>query len=77
MKGLVIRTIAVIAIAGAPLFALAQETDAETQRAADVADRQDHGEWGWLGLLGLGGLLGLKRRDREDAGIEGRRAATR
>jgi MYXO-CTERM domain-containing protein len=65
VKNFVIKTFVVLAIAGAPAFASAQDTDANTRQTTDVNDRDDNGEWGWLGLLGLAGLLGLKRRDRE------------
>lgn len=66
MRNFVIKTCVVLAIAGAPAFAFAQDTDANTRQTTDVNDRDDHGEWGWLGLLGLAGLLGLKRRDRDE-----------
>jgi MYXO-CTERM domain-containing protein len=66
MRSILIKALAVLTIAGAPALASAQETDADVQRTAEVADREDRGEWGWLGLLGLAGLFGLKRREPVD-----------
>ena len=66
MRNILIKAMAALAIAGAPAFALAQQTDSDVQRTAQAADREDRGEWGWLGLLGLAGLLGLKRREPVD-----------
>jgi MYXO-CTERM domain-containing protein len=66
VRSILIKAMAVVAVVGAPALASAQQTDADVQRAADVADREDRGEWGWLGLLGLAGLFGLKRRDPVD-----------
>jgi MYXO-CTERM domain-containing protein len=66
VKKLILRTVVVLAIAGAPALAAAQDTDAEARQTTGAADRDDKSDWGWLGLLGLVGLLGLKRRDREE-----------
>jgi MYXO-CTERM domain-containing protein len=66
VRKLILRTVAVLAIAGAPAFAAAQDADAEARQMAGTADRDDRSDWGWMGLLGLVGLLGLKRRDREE-----------
>ena len=66
MRKLVIRAMALLALASAPAFVSAQDPDPDVQRTAEAADREDRGEWGWLGLLGLAGLFGLKRRDRDD-----------
>jgi hypothetical protein len=59
-------TIAVLAIAGAPAFAVAQDADSDARQTTRAADHEDRMDWGWLGLLGLAGLSGLKRRDREE-----------
>ena len=66
MKKLILRTVVVLAIAGAPAFAAAQDADSDARQTTRAADRDDRGNWGWMGLLGLVGLLGLKRRDREE-----------
>ena len=66
MRSILIKAMAVLAIAGAPALVLAQQSDSDVQRTAQAADREDHGEWGWLGLLGIVGLLGLKRREPID-----------
>jgi hypothetical protein len=66
VRKLVIRTMALLALASAPVWVSAQDPDRDVQRMAEAADREDRGEWGWLGLLGLAGLLGLKRRDRDE-----------
>lgn len=66
MRKLIIGTLALVVVASAPSFALAQDDSADAQRTAEAADREDRGEWGWLGLLGLAGLLGLKRRNRDE-----------
>ena len=66
MRKLVIRAMALLAIASAPAFVSAQDADPDVQRTAEAADREDRGEWGWLGLIGLAGLFGLKRRDRDE-----------
>jgi MYXO-CTERM domain-containing protein len=65
VRKLILRTVVVLAIAGAPAFAIAQDADSDT-RQTRTADHEDRMDWGWLGLLGLVGLLGLKRRDREE-----------
>lgn len=66
MRKLILRTVVVLAIAGAPAFAVAQDADSDARQTARTADRDDSSNWGWMGLLGLVGLLGLKRRDREE-----------
>jgi MYXO-CTERM domain-containing protein len=76
VRKLVIGTTALLALASAPAFVSAQDTDPDVQRTAEAADREDRGEWGWLGLLGLVGLLGLKRRDREEFTTRDRASAT-
>jgi MYXO-CTERM domain-containing protein len=63
---LILRTVVVLAIAGAPAFAVAQDADSDARHMTRTADHEDTSDWGWLGLLGLVGLLGLKRRDREE-----------
>jgi len=77
VRSILIKAMAVLAIAGAPALAPAQQTDPDVQRAARAADREDHGEWGWLGLLGLAGLLGLKRRDPVDMSTRERASPAR
>ena len=67
MRKLIVRTIVVLAIAGAPALALAQEADSDARQTARTNDSEDRSNWGWMGLLGLAGLLGLKRRDRHEA----------
>ena len=66
MSKLILRTVAALAIAGAPALALAQQADSD-DRMTRAADSDDSSDWGWMGLLGLVGLLGLKRRDRDEA----------
>lgn len=66
MRKLILRTVVMLAIAGAPAFAAAQDADADARQTTRAADRDDRSDWGWMGLLGLVGLLGLKRRDREE-----------
>ena len=66
MRKLILRTVVVLAIAGAPAFAVAQDADSDARQAARTANSDDRMDWGWLGLLGVVGLLGLKRRDREE-----------
>ena len=65
MRKLILNSVAALAIAGAPAFAVAQQADSD-DRMARAADSDDSSDWGWLGLLGLVGLLGLKRRDRDE-----------
>ena len=65
VRKLVLKTLVVIAVAGAPVFAIAQDADADRSRMTQTRD-DDRGNWGLLGLLGLAGLIGLKRRDREE-----------
>ena len=66
MRKLILRTVAALAIAGAPAFALAQQADSDDRQMTRAADGDDRSDWGWMGLLGLVGLLGLKRRDRDE-----------
>jgi MYXO-CTERM domain-containing protein len=66
VKKLILGTLVVLAIAGAPAFAVAQDADSDARQTTRAADRDDRSDWGWMGLLGLVGLLGLKRRDREE-----------
>ena len=73
MRNILIKAMAVVAIAGAPALASAQQTDADAQRAAEVADREDRGEWGWLvsysDLLACLGLsAGIRWIDKTHAG---------
>jgi len=76
VRKLILRTVVVLAIAGAPAFAVAQDTDSDAPQTTHAADRGDRGDWGWMGLLGLVGLLGLKRRDREEV-VRSERATAR
>jgi hypothetical protein len=46
----------VLAIAGAPAFAVAQDADSDARHMTRTADHEDTSDWGWLGLLGLVGL---------------------
>ena len=66
MRKLILRSVAALAIAGAPALALAQQADSDDRQMARAADSDDRSDWGWMGLLGLVGLLGLKRRDRDE-----------
>jgi MYXO-CTERM domain-containing protein len=66
VRKLILRTVVVLAIAGAPAFAVAQDADSDARQTTRAADRDDKSDWGLMGLLGLVGLLGLKRRDREE-----------
>jgi hypothetical protein len=75
VRTLLLRTVVVLAIAGAP-FAVAQEADSDARQTARAADHEDRADWGWLGLLGLAGLLGMKRRDRDET-IRSDRATAR
>ena len=77
MRKLILRTVVVLAIAGAPAFAVAQDADSDTRQTNRAADSDDSGDWGWMGLLGLVGLLGLKRRDREEEVVRSDRATAR
>ncbi len=65
MRKLILRTVAALAIAAAPAFAVAQQADSDDRQMARAADSDDRSDWGWMGLLGLVGLLGLKRRERD------------
>jgi MYXO-CTERM domain-containing protein len=76
VRKLLLRTVVVLAIAGAPAFAIAQQADSDARQTARAADHEDGTDWGWLGLLGLAGLLGMKRRDRDEA-IRNDRATAR
>ena len=76
MRKSILRAIAVLAIAGAPAFAIAQDADSDARQTTRAADSDNRHDWGWMGLLGLVGLLGLKRRDREEA-VRSDRAAAR
>jgi MYXO-CTERM domain-containing protein len=64
VRTLLLGTVMVVAIAGAPTMVTAQDANPNRSAAAQMDDGDDGGEWGWLGLLGLAGLMGLKRRDR-------------
>jgi MYXO-CTERM domain-containing protein len=75
VRKLVLKTLVVIAVAGAPAFAIAQDADADRARVTQSGD-DDRSNWGLLGLLGLAGLIGLKRRDREEV-IDRTRATAR
>jgi MYXO-CTERM domain-containing protein len=76
VRKLIFRTIVVLAIAGAPAFAVAQDAASDARQTTRAADRDDRSDWGWMGLLGLVGLLGLKRRDREEV-VRGERSTAR
>jgi MYXO-CTERM domain-containing protein len=68
VRKLILRTVVLLAIAGAPAFAVAQDAQSDARQTTRVVDDgDDRGNWGWMGLIGLVGLLGLKRRDREEA----------
>ncbi|WP_221088369.1 WGxxGxxG family protein [Deinococcus aquaedulcis] len=60
------KTLLVLALAAAPIPALAQDTSdtattTETTTTTTETRDQDGMDWGWLGLLGLAGLAGLSR----------------